>query len=52
VANVFPLFKETPRYWAFCEIAGVKNPEEALPESVSRDIIDNEKEYLQKTFGL
>ena len=52
VANVLPLFKETPRYWAFCEIAGIKNPQEALPESVSRDMIDNEKEYLQKTFGL
>ena len=51
IADIFPLFKDIPRYWAFCEISRIQSPETAMPEDISRNSIDNEKEYLGKTFG-
>ena len=51
MADIFPLFQDKPRYWAFCEISRIHNPEMIIPENISRDSIDNEKEFIKNTFN-
>ena len=52
MASVFPLFKETPRYWAFREITGISAAGEAARAAVSEDAVNDEKKYLRDTFGI
>lgn len=52
LANIFPLFKDIPRYRAFFDVTGIKKPDGIIAEDIPRDLIDTEKEYLERTFGV
>jgi len=50
IINTLPLFKDMPRYRALCEITGIQNPEPVIPDQITMEQIETEKEYLKKTF--
>ena len=52
IISISPLFKDLPRYWALCEITGIRKPALVIPAQITGQQIEAEKEYLRRAFNI
>lgn len=46
----YPMLSSNPRFWAFCEIITIDLAHAEIPQSVTPEMIDHEKDYLQRMY--
>ncbi len=52
IQNIKSVFKEVPKYWAFCEMRGFLEVAGPVPVEISRDEIEKEKENIVRDYNL